>query len=145
MDGITFKTIGHVAAAGTSVVRRDYGFTDEAPLLGTNYYRLKMVDKDDAVEYSDVKVVVFGSADRMVVFPNPAGAEIHLSYGPSQPSVVYVTVIDATGRVVHHQNWSETSDAGQITLDVSDLARGTYIIRSVDVKGEVTSARFIKG
>lgn len=145
MDGITFKTIGHVAAAGTSVMRRDYGFTDEAPLLGTNYYRLKMVDQDHTVEYSDVKVVVFGSADRMVVFPNPAGPEIHLSYGPSQPSVVYVTVIDATGRVVHHQNWSETSDAGQITLDVSDLARGTYIIRSVDVKGEVISARFIKG
>ncbi|MGV3637086.1 MAG: T9SS type A sorting domain-containing protein, partial [Flavobacteriales bacterium] len=144
-DGSVFKSIGVVPAAGNSAVRRDYDFTDDAPFLGTNYYRLKMVDQDHGMEYSDVRVVIFAASDRLVAFPDPAADEINLTYGGSGSTIVHVSIIDAMGRQVLERSWRDADGAGRVTLNISALARGSYIIRSTDGRGEVMAVRFIKG
>lgn len=45
-DGAFFADIGSVAAAGNSLLTRDYSFADRAPLRGTSYYRLRQIDQD---------------------------------------------------------------------------------------------------
>jgi hypothetical protein len=53
-DVQSFEAVGRVASAGFSESMQVYGFTDAAPLKGTNYYRLRQVDRDGRFEYSKI-------------------------------------------------------------------------------------------
>jgi hypothetical protein len=67
-----FGDIGRVAAAGDSEGRRQYIFSDEQPLIGTNYYRLRSVDRDDTYEYSKpVDAIYRPEQPTILVGPNP--------------------------------------------------------------------------
>lgn len=53
-DAKSFETLGRVASRGFSDSFQSYGFTDEAPTKGVNYYRLRQVDRDGKFEYSKI-------------------------------------------------------------------------------------------
>jgi hypothetical protein len=57
-DGTTFLPVGRVTAKGSY---SEYAFTDNSPLdvdmSRTFYYRLKMVDRSGAFQYSEVRTV----------------------------------------------------------------------------------------
>jgi len=53
-----FITVGQLAAKGNTDQRQYYGFRDEHPLDGANYYRLKQIDHDGKMAYSKVMSVV---------------------------------------------------------------------------------------
>ncbi len=57
LDGSAFTSIGTVRAAGNSQQLRHYIFFDPTPLAGTSYYRLKEVDNDGSVSYSEMVAV----------------------------------------------------------------------------------------
>jgi hypothetical protein len=71
-NGNGYIQIGEVPAAGTSSTIENYSFTDNNPASGTNYCRLKMLDKDGKADYSEIRVLNFGDAKTILVFPNPA-------------------------------------------------------------------------
>ncbi|UAY53654.1 T9SS type A sorting domain-containing protein [Ferruginibacter albus] len=67
-DGKTFTSVGSVAATNV----RGYSFIDNSSLSGTSYYRIKAVDANGALTYSNVvKVSADSKAAEMVVSPNP--------------------------------------------------------------------------
>lgn len=90
-----FGDIGRVAAAGEAEGRRQYTFTDPMPLPGANYYRLRMVDKDDTYEYSKVKdVVVHSDQPTLLVASNPtAGDRIRVRVASVDVSALKLTNI----------------------------------------------------
>ncbi|GAB3914465.1 hypothetical protein GCM10028803_59980 [Larkinella knui] len=61
-DAQAFEAIGRVTSRGFSESMQAYGFTDEAPLKGTNYYRLRQVDRDGRFEYSKILGLTFDAA-----------------------------------------------------------------------------------
>ncbi len=73
-DGNNFSTAGSVAATGSS----HYSFTDVNPYSGSNYYRIKAVDKDGSTKYSNVVRVNTTAANTasMSVYPNPVQNKI---------------------------------------------------------------------
>ncbi|MBO0933170.1 ExeM/NucH family extracellular endonuclease [Fibrella aquatilis] len=54
-----FGAIGQVASAGNSATRRAYNLIDPAPRPGTNYYRLRTIDRDGSSELSKVVAATF--------------------------------------------------------------------------------------
>jgi hypothetical protein len=54
IDGILFEPIGRLPAAGYSATPKDYHFVDYFPPNGTLYYRLRQVDVDGSLDYSDL-------------------------------------------------------------------------------------------
>lgn len=67
-----FTSIGKITGQGTSNVRNDYSLTDEKPIIGKNYYRLKSVDFDGYTEYFDVVSVDFTADKLFFISPNPS-------------------------------------------------------------------------
>ena len=67
-----FTSIGKITGHGTSNVRNDYSLTDEKPIIGKNYYRLKSVDFDGYTEYFDVVSVDFTAGKLFFISPNPS-------------------------------------------------------------------------
>ncbi len=75
-DGISFTNIGTITAKGFA---SDYSFTDANPLTGSNFYRLKQVDKDGKFVYSKVVKINFTKLPGIRISPNPASSYIYLS------------------------------------------------------------------
>lgn len=80
-NGAQFEEIGRIPGAGNSSTILEYTFTDEKPLQGVNYYRLKQVDFDGQFSYSPVVTVQFGETTaRLRVAPSPASDEVTVRF-----------------------------------------------------------------
>src|SRR5205823_3492601 len=53
----SWRNIGRVSGAGNSTAMHAYNYTDDEPLAGAAYYRLKQVDYDGKSTYSPVQFV----------------------------------------------------------------------------------------
>jgi len=122
-DGITYTAIGNVPAYNNSN-KNNYNLTDNQPLSGLNFYRLKMMDIDGSFRYSPVRRVNFNNAgDDFSIYPNPVSADkIYLSSTGNMNSAV---IFDAAGRLIKLFTLKGRSN----TLNVSGIAKGTYQLK----------------
>ncbi|MET4075314.1 T9SS type A sorting domain-containing protein [Hymenobacter sp. UYCo722] len=138
-NGTTFQRLGDVAAAGTSTAARSYSYLDrEAAQTATLvYYRLKQVDLDGTFSYSPVRTVAFApTAPAFAVYPNPASARTTLDLTRLPAGSYRVSVLDGTGRLVRQLDLSGGLTS---TLDLADLAIGTYLVRLTSTAGTAIS------
>lgn len=135
-DGEKFEKIGTINAAGFSQSYLDYKFTDENPLTGVSYYRLKEVDIDGTTEYSDIRSVNIEDNMAVNVFPNPATDHLNIEITNTEDDgPVTVSIIDMTGRVIAEQT-SSGSFSESMQFNLMDLAIGTYVVRVNSKKKE---------
>ena len=122
-DG-NWEEIGRVAAAGFTTTETAYTFTDSDPLSGgDNYYRLRQVDLDGALEYSTIVTVRLSAATELALFPNPASRVLYLT-GPLTDRSYVIT--DGAGRRVLSGRLSEDG-LPRIDLPAS-LSGGLYFL-----------------
>jgi hypothetical protein len=120
-DGKQWAQIGHVYSVGDSKVTNLYSFIDFSPQVGLNYYRLKMVDKDQTFAYSSIKSVNFeGKATSL--FPNPVLNTLHIESETLNKNIV---IYDISGKEV----MSLTNEKGVKAIDVSQLIPGNYLVK----------------
>lgn len=138
-DGKTFKAIGEVKGRGTSSMMQHYTFTDNAPVSGTNYYRLKQVDYDGTFEYSKTFALQATLAASSVVFPTLATEEITVKLATIEGQVE-VLISDMTGKqLTAVRNPSER----QLVMPVQHLKTGVYFVTVVSSTQKET-IRFVK-
>lgn len=126
-DGNTFVPIGTMPAAGNSSANLLYNFADQNPLPGINYYRLKMVDVNGALKYSNTIAVKFISNSTFDIYPNPVKDRlINIRYSPISNNE-QVTVYNSTGVAVLSKKLIATTTVKQI--DLKQLPAGVYYIR----------------
>lgn len=130
----SFEAIGTLKA-NTSTVRQkaDYSFTDNSPLKGSNYYRLKISDDNGQVNYSNVKMLSFSAADVISVYPNPATTTAYVKVSGAAPKLVQL--LDLNGRVLQ----SVTPAANIVAIEMHQVSGGLYLIRVIgqDDKAEI--------
>jgi hypothetical protein len=128
-----FKSIG--AVKGTDELENDYEFIDETPLLGESQYRLKRIDSEYEMMYSEV-VTIFnkpqGVAD-LHFYPNPFSNSAILDVIEIQEAPVYIEVINTFAQVME----TIEIEAGETKreVDFSHLPSGMYYI-NVTQKGK---------
>ena len=141
-DGRSFAEIGRVAGAGTSFEPRDYAFTDEHPLPGINYYRLRQTDFDGTYSYSHVVTVSTAAPPSVSLFPVPAKDVLHIHLEkPSAASGVF-EIHDPAGRLVRAGNLPE--EIADHALNMAGLPAGVYTLRLRDGSNQLTVSRFHK-
>jgi hypothetical protein len=137
-DGSAFAGLGTVPVkSGTGT--KNYFFTDNSVLGHSNYYRLKMVDRDGTFSYSKVsRVKMGGTGNTLSLYPNPAKDRLTISL-KAGAGPVNVSLQDASGRTI--KTYSVQSDGREINqvADISSLQRGLYFI---SFNGQ--SVRFVK-
>jgi SdrD B-like domain/Secretion system C-terminal sorting domain len=127
-NGRNFNNVTSVTA--NNDLSATYNAAHLTPALGISYYRIKFVDKNGAISYSDIRKVNFGKAANVNVFPNPAKIEVNVTLTPAMINkAATISVISIDGRLMTVQ---KVSAASQIeTIDVSKMANGKYIVRIV--------------
>lgn len=128
-NGINFATLGKIEGRGTVSTQQIYQFTDDKPLKGLNFYRLKQVDIDGNFTYSNIVSVNFDNANGVFkIFPNPALDRVRLTL-PVSTTTSFINVYDLGGKkVMVKQIGSNISDE---SLDVSALSSGLYQVTLV--------------
>jgi hypothetical protein len=125
------------ASDGNSKERLSYSYTDQAPLNGTNYYRLKQTDLDDKYNYSTVKQLSFGNRNTISIHPNPAKDYVIID-GLNGDEMI--KIYDATGRIVKEIKAASSSVA--IRLDT--LNEGLYQVSIISTNGNTLSRKIMK-
>ncbi len=150
-DGTEFYTVAFVQGAGTSTENREYVYTDNVEYKGGEiiYYRLKQVDLDGRVEYSDIIEVEFDVPRDFVLhqnYPNPFNPSTTIKYAVPKTSLVSIKVYDLTGQEVETLvNEIKESGTYEIKFDARNLASGIYIYRMItDNFTSVRKLNFLK-
>lgn len=140
-DAGLFQEIGQVRGAGTTQVPQEYTFTDEKPLNGLNYYRLRQVDYDGSEAFSPIIRVNFSGAGQILLAPSPATDRVWIRLDTAPKSDGHWQVFDQMGGQVLSGSWNaETVDYER---DVSALPEGVYTFRLV-TDGQVRAKQFRK-
>lgn len=134
-DGKKFESLGRVNGAGNSTVINKYRFTDDQPLKGTSYYRLKQVDFDGKFSYSKIEKVEFEGASGMneievlSLEPNPFNETLNAVYNLPADGETLVRIMDAKGKTVYSENEFRNSGANQFTFSEGyKLKNGIYFL-----------------
>ncbi|MFH0865535.1 MAG: T9SS type A sorting domain-containing protein [Bacteroidota bacterium] len=150
-DFISTSGIAIVDAAGISNSVLDYFATDENPLQGTNYYRLKEVDYDGSITYSDWVPIEYHPSENssstinlVSIYPNPANDQINIIFNTSEIGNTNISVFDVQGKLLKTISPAVTDIGNTIVkFEINDLPQGMYIIRITN--GNTFSAgRFVK-
>ena len=128
--GLQFEALGRVIGAGTSSVVNHYELTDENPFEGVNYYRLKQVDFDGTVTYSNTLSVEFGDVhEQFVIYPNPGKQGDELTIVGEITPDTKIELVDQTGRVILEQQIYRSED--RVLLNLSSVQAGLYAVRFI--------------
>ena len=141
LDGTNFELVGTVEAANNSNTLREYSLMDANAPTGLSYYRLSEVDLDGKVTYADVISLERRGSTTISISPVPAKGDIQVSFVENLEGDVQVRMFDVAGKLIR-QVATQVS-AGQLNLDIKDLATGTYFL-NVTTENQTYSSKFIK-
>ena len=128
-----FEQIHFEKGNGNTVEQVDYSFTDERPLDGVNYYRLKQIDFDGAFEYSDIVSVDFKGQATINLFPNPSTDMLTITGDFSE--LVTLKIVDLNGKVLHQ---SDQFFAEQADINLDAIPSGSYFLQVISTKKQST-------
>jgi len=143
-DGLAFKPLTTVSCRGGEAGASLYDAQDAKPYYGSNFYRLKVVDKDNSFEYSSIEVVTFEVIPVVSIYPNPVHEFLNLEIGGESDGEGIMEVIDRSGSRIYQGEISFENGTFQVsTASLNIFTPGTYVIRIV-VDGQEQVLKFIK-
>ncbi|MBV6442380.1 MAG: hypothetical protein EPGJADBJ_04092 [Saprospiraceae bacterium] len=130
-DNRNWTTLGFVPGHGTTAEKSEYAFTDDHPLAGVNYYRLKQMDTDGSFQHTPMVVAdVHANALQFDIFPNPStDGTLTFRTVSQREGEAQVEIWDWAGYKV----WNETQRLWEGTtvwpVPMTNFPKGTYSVR----------------
>lgn len=118
-DGRNFESIGSIAAQ-----QENYKYTDNIPMSGNNYYRLKINEADGAYSYSAVRLVNFGTSSEngIVIYPNPVTNKFTVS---KVEKGMQIKLLTPDGHIL----LTKKANGHTETISMENIAAGLYILQ----------------
>jgi hypothetical protein len=136
-DGKNFTSLGELKSKTQQ--RATYTFQDDKPLVGTNYYRLKLVDTDGTSTYSKIASAAIEAHKNWKVYPSslskttPLSIELPLGIEKAQ-----LQLFDLSGRLV-----KEIGVTNQTAVDISELNSGVFVYQIVAGRDRANGKIFV--
>lgn len=115
--------------------KANYHFIDQQPAHGLNYYRLKIIDRDNRVQYSETRTLNFEEQHALVEIYPTSNSEGQF-YVRCEEEINWIQLVSLDGQVL--QTWNRLS-GGLHLLDLSTYANGLYVL-----KVDMGSAHFVQ-
>ena len=133
-DGFTWKNIGVVETVKNSgKTENDYSFTDSEAIKGKSFYRLKLININGTIKYSEVKLVtLYDVKDLLMMTPNPAKSNATLSVSSNLNGIADLVICDLQGKPVRKEKIKLVAGGNIVQLQNLDkLNNGNYIVQVV--------------
>jgi len=130
-DAVNFHSIGRVEATGNSSSAVEYFFTDNNPVTGYNYYRLRQFDRDGRYIFTPARLVQFDvtGSGMVTYYPNPTNGILHIEL-PEQikKESKVINISNAAGVVINQIKLGETINQ-PISIDLGKYPKSVYFIQ----------------
>ena len=132
-NGLNFNTI-QSSTSNRNIASSTYLYTDESPIFGTNYYRIKSYNINNTVNLSPVFRIYFGKVGNTIfIYPNPSGPELKVRLAAVKKGNYRMSVFGTNGQTIatvplYHDGVDKTV---RINLPVT-LSRGIYRLFLID-------------
>ncbi|QRR02455.1 hypothetical protein [Dyadobacter sandarakinus] len=122
-----FEPIARIPASGETVRRNAYQYTDNHPLPGTSYYRLRLTDRDGTFTWSYAVSAATGTMRKQLVpAPNPASPGL-IRLAGTDLDISTLVLRNKEGRRIPAQVTANSSGYIDI-VPVSLLLPGIYLL-----------------
>jgi len=144
-DGINFREVDVVNGNGNnSDTKKEYSITHYDAIFGVNFYRLRQVDLDGKVEYSEVIQLKINSDTNIQISPNPTIDLMTVNMSELPQNAAILTFHHAqSGQKIH----SIEIEGGESNLQINTeyFASGIYILQVFAENGtRLGSSKFVK-
>jgi hypothetical protein len=146
-DKNTWQKMATVSAKGNGIEgESDYIWYDHTPLPGKSYYRLKIIQTEEAYKFSEIRRVILDETDILIkIMPNPASSVINLSMNSSGDTPYQMMLIDAAGKTIRTKNGALTTGANNLQIPVTpDISDGYYYVQVVAKNKNYTAKLIIR-
>ncbi len=125
------------ALAKNNLNKSYYNAKDYLYQAGTYFYRLKMIDVDGKLSYSNVVKITKTAGVSVAISPNPVKNKLTISGVPSEATV---RIVDNNGKTILTKR---VQQQGQLVIDLPLLNAGVYIVQVITRESK-TNLKFIK-
>ncbi|MEO7046936.1 MAG: T9SS type A sorting domain-containing protein, partial [Ferruginibacter sp.] len=132
--------------AVADAISATYLATDESPAVGTNYYRLKIVDNNGKYTYSQViKVQVAAQKSSISVFPNPITDGIIRLQFLNQPKGKYIIrLMNNLGQLIMQKQMVFQEENFTVPVNWNyNLSKGIYQLQVVRPDGSIKELKVL--
>lgn len=128
-NGRDFENIAVINGSGTSNHIIHYEAFDNNPIYGTNYYRLRQVDKNGKVSLSRM-IAINTKAEIVVInsYPNPTEDIFNLEVSLKDNANYVVEILDMSGRLIVTHKYALNKGNQLIEIPVDELSSGFYYV-----------------
>uniref|UniRef100_UPI000688E65A Ig-like domain-containing protein n=1 Tax=Segetibacter koreensis TaxID=398037 RepID=UPI000688E65A len=131
VNGQDFIKATSINAKGNNSVTENYGWLDEIPNLGSNFYRIKVVEKSGAIKYSNVVRVNIAEVNSSItVFPNPIKDNlVKVQFNNMEKGRYFAVLYNTLGQKLYSSTIDHTTTSGTYTISLGRLiSKGTYTL-----------------
>ena len=142
-DGINFREVGKIKAAGNSHINRQYQYTDVSFEKGINYYRLRIVDNDNFSKYSEIKTVNNAGAVNFDIYPNPVLNSMQINIASEKTGNGKIIITNVSGQTIYTDKVQVSQGMNSISINVNKFPSGAYVLK-VQLNGDNYVKKFNK-
>jgi hypothetical protein len=134
-----WNTLSKITAANQSSGLKNYVFSHILPTAGANYYRLKMVDKDQSYAYSTIRELHFEQSFQASLYPNPTVEKVRISMDRWE-NIASVKLLNAQGTTLLAFHKKPLSNE----INMKDFPAGLYVVQLHLNDGSTAAVKVIK-
>jgi hypothetical protein len=129
-DGTNFSALTTVHGKGNSTTNTAYNYSDNEPLHGISYYRLKQFDFDGTSHTFNTVTVSMETVTDIRIYPNPvpAGGTATIEI-PHSDNQVEVSMVNIEGKKIFSRVFEKNTSLGPIWFQTETFpVRGTFLL-----------------
>ncbi|MBS1597086.1 MAG: T9SS type A sorting domain-containing protein [Bacteroidetes bacterium] len=134
VDGSRYETVSALKITDTST---GYGATDNSPMNGTDFYRIKYIGKSGRIIYSKIMQVTLSADVDFKFYPNPVDKLLIIRTSHN----IDIQILDPLGTT----RLSKQLQPGLQVVNISALEKGSYVLKIADKESnKVVSEQLLK-
>jgi hypothetical protein len=132
-DQDEFIDLMYIKYTPSNVTRQTYHFIDEHP-KAESYYRLKMIDLDGKINYSDIVYLRHALPEKEIsFFPNPCTERFTLSYPSENTTTLQIQIFSLNGQMMKSVQKEIQIGENRCQFDeIKSWPSGIYFVRVSD-------------
>jgi hypothetical protein len=137
-DGNSFESFKKILPKGNGTSSENtYTIIDNTCFNGNNFYRIKFLDNDGQITYSDIKTEVVTNTEKLSLQYSESYINIKIS---DNPGSYFLKIFDTNGKLIFLKNVTTTSDNTFLKIPV-DLKRGSIVFATLGSNNNTLSKK----
>lgn len=144
LNGTSFSPVATINGDNNGNAEVNYYNWSEPYLNRATFYRIRLIAAEKQ-KLSRIIRLSYGNNAFDVMVPNPFTGNLNAEISVSQPQVVYLQLIDNSGKLIRRQQFALVNGTNNLQMDhTSSLPKGLYTLQVQSASSTITNKKVLK-